>query len=224
MVTSKQTCLITGCSSGGIGATLAEAFRDKGYHVFATARSPSKIPDTLQNASNVTLLALDVSSTPSIKAAAEAVSRETRGTLDVLINNAGHGMNMPLLDASIAESKQLFDTNFFGVLETVQVFAPLLVKAKGCIVNNSSLGGFQAFPFNGIKLQLFAYGYASSLIPRRCIRGLQSSTDARIRDPSPGDGTARRPCHHALDWRSSDQIPVEPRNSLAARGFLLPEC
>ena len=146
---TRKTCLITGCSSGGIGNPLAEAFLAKGYHVFATARSPSKIGPSLQAAQNVTILALDVSSTSSLKSAVETVSRETGGRLDVLINNAGHGMNMPMLDTSIADAKRLFDVNFFGVLETVQVFAPLLVKAKGCIVNNSSLGCLQAFPFNG---------------------------------------------------------------------------
>ena len=151
MVVSRKTCLITGCSEGGIGATLAEAFRDKGYHVFATARSPRKIPQTLREGPNVTVVALDVASSSSIKAAAEIVSKATGGSLDVLINNAGHGMNMPTLDASIADAKQLFDVNFFGIVETVQAFAPMLIEAKGCIVNNSSLGGYQAFPFNGME-------------------------------------------------------------------------
>lgn len=149
MTTPGKTCLITGCSSGGIGATLATIFRDRGYHVFATARSPYKIPEDLRNDSSVTTLALDVSSSSSIKAAAEAVARDTGGSLDVLINNAGHGINMPLLDTAPKQMKELFDVNYFGVIETTQIFAPMLVKAKGCIVNNSSLGGFQAFPFNG---------------------------------------------------------------------------
>lgn len=117
--------------------------------MFATARSPSKIPETLRSDSAVTVLALDTTSSSSIKAAADAVGQATGGALDVLVNNAGLGMNMPMLDTSITEAKKLFDANFFGVLETVQVFAPMLIEAKGCIVNNSSLGGFQAFPFNG---------------------------------------------------------------------------
>lgn len=151
MVIIRKTCLITGCSEGGIGATLAEAFVATGYHVFATARSPSKIPQAIRDSKTVTVLALDVSSSSSIRAAADQARKETGGKLDVLINNAGHGMNMPALDASIDEAKKLFNTNFFGVLEAVQVFAPLLIEAQGCIVNNSSLGGFQAFPFNGTR-------------------------------------------------------------------------
>ncbi|KAJ5134308.1 hypothetical protein N7526_005673 [Penicillium atrosanguineum] len=149
MTNTRKTCLITGCSKGGVGEALAEAFRDKGYHVFVTARSTNKIPEPLHDASNVTVLALDVSSSRSIAAAAKVIQSETGGKLDVLINNAGLGMEMPVLDTSIAEAKKLFDVNFFGALEMTQVFSPMLIKAEGCIVNNSSVGGRFPIPFIG---------------------------------------------------------------------------
>ncbi|KAJ5820474.1 hypothetical protein N7474_006065 [Penicillium riverlandense] len=150
MTATRKTCLVTGCSGGGAGAALADAFKEKGYHVFATARSPSKMPQSLHEASNVTVLALDVSSSESIAAAAEVVRNQTGGKLDVLINNAGLGMNMPGLDTSIADARKVFDSNFFGVLETIQAFSSMLVNAQGCIVNNSSVGGIVPLPFNSI--------------------------------------------------------------------------
>ncbi|KAF2795458.1 NAD(P)-binding protein [Melanomma pulvis-pyrius CBS 109.77] len=164
MAINRKTCLVTGCSSGGVGSALAEAFKDKGYHVFATARSPSKVPQTLHTASNVTVLALDVTSSESIAAAAEAVQKQTGGKLDVLINNAGLGLNMPGLDTPMDEARKLFDLNFFGALEMIQAFGPMLVTAKGCIVNNSSVGGLQPFPFssmyNATKAALIIAGEA----------------------------------------------------------------
>ena len=150
MAITRKTCLITGCSEGGVGAALAEAFKEKNYHVFVTARSTYKIPEILHGASNVTVLALDVSSSGSIAAVAKVIQDETGGKLDVLINNAGLGMEMPVLDTSIAEAKKLFDINFFGALEMIQVFSPMLVKAEGCIVNNSSVGGRFPIPFIGM--------------------------------------------------------------------------
>lgn len=147
MVITRKTCLITGCSAGGVGAAFAEAFKDKGYHVFATARSPTKIPQTLHAAANVTVFALDVTSSESIAAAAEIVRDQTGGRLDVLINNAGGGLEMPLLDTPMDEARKLFDLNFFGAIEMIQVFSPMLINSKGCIVNNSSLGGYQSIPF-----------------------------------------------------------------------------
>jgi short-subunit dehydrogenase len=147
-----KTCLVTGCSEGGVGAAFAEAFQQKGYYVFATARSPSKVPKTLHDASNVTVLALDTGSSTSIAEAAKVVERQTRGKLDVLINNAGVGQTMPALDVSLDDARNLFKVNFFGVLEMVQVFSPMLIKAKGCIVNNASVGGLSPIPFNSMSL------------------------------------------------------------------------
>lgn len=154
MAITSKTCLITGCSSGGIGATLAEAFKDKGFHVFATARSPSKVPQTLHEPSNVTVLTLDVSSSESITLAAESVRNLASGKLDVLINNAGLGLNMPALDTPISEARKLFNINFFGLLEMIQVFSPMLIKAGGRTANNSSVGGRLAIPFCSEHLEV----------------------------------------------------------------------
>lgn len=54
-------------------------------------------------------------------------------------------MVMPALDVSIAEGKKLFDTNYWALLAMIQAFAPLLVKAKGYVVNNTSVSGMVPF-------------------------------------------------------------------------------
>lgn len=145
MASELKSVLITGCSAGGIGAGLAEAFHENGYYVFATARTPSKISQSLAEASNVTVLTLDVLSSESIAAAVESVTRVTGGKLDVLVNNSGRLMVMPALDTSIEEGKRLFDTNYWAVLAMIQAFAPLLIKAKGYLVNNTSVSGVVPF-------------------------------------------------------------------------------
>ncbi|CAG9947795.1 unnamed protein product [Clonostachys rosea f. rosea IK726] len=138
MSNPKNSVLITGCSAGGIGAALAQVFQEKGYDVFATARTPSKISRELSTASNVTILTLDVVSSKSITAAVESVRKVTGGKLDILINNSGMPFRAPGLDVPIEEGKKLFDLNFWAPLEMLQAFAPLLIEAKGCVVNNSS--------------------------------------------------------------------------------------
>src|SRR5689334_19116704 len=119
MALELKSVLITGCSAGGIGGGLAEAFHENGYYVFATARTPSKISQSLAEASNVTVLTLDVLSSESIAAAVESVTRVTGGKLDVLVNNSGRLMVMPALDTSIEEGKRLFDTNYWAVLAMI---------------------------------------------------------------------------------------------------------
>jgi 1-acylglycerone phosphate reductase len=159
MASPKKSVLITGCSAGGIGAALAEVFHEKGYHVFATARNPSNISESLSSAADVTILTLDVLSSESIAASVESVKRQTGGTLDVLVNNSGGGSYLPALDCSIEEGKKLFDLNFWAPLVMLQAFAPLLIKAKGCIVNNTSCNAYLPLGFMSkcpILLQLFA--------------------------------------------------------------------
>lgn len=148
MPPSRRYALVTGCSAGGIGAAIAEAFHSKGFHVFATARTPSKISESLTKSDHVTVLTLDVLSTESIQNAVDSVSKVTGGKLDVLVNNSGGGLTLPGLDVTIKDGKELFDLNFWAVLVTIQAFAPLLIKAKGCIVNNTSIAGEAPLPFS----------------------------------------------------------------------------
>jgi 1-acylglycerone phosphate reductase len=147
MTSNRLTVLITGCSSGGIGGALAQAFHEKGYHVFATARTPSKISPSLIKSPNVTVLTLDVLSSTSITEAVTSVREKTGGKLDVLVNNSGSGMMLPALDSPIEEGKKLFDLNFWAALAMVQAFAPMLQAAGGCLVNNGSVSGLMPIPF-----------------------------------------------------------------------------
>ncbi|KAK6499985.1 hypothetical protein TWF481_010342 [Arthrobotrys musiformis] len=150
----RRSALITGCSAGGIGASLAQSLVKSGYLVFASARNTNKIPEALSSRSDVVLVELDVTSTDSVIAALEVVKsslveRHCKG-LDVLVNNSGLGIYGPVLDVDIEQAKALSDVNFFGVIRTVKAFAPLLVEAKGAIVNISSASGEINDPYASI--------------------------------------------------------------------------
>ncbi|KAK9234250.1 hypothetical protein V1525DRAFT_350564 [Lipomyces kononenkoae] len=146
---ARKSVLITGCSDGGIGSALASEFQRRGLHVFATARTMSKM-SLLEELPDVTLVSLDVTSCTSISAAVEVIKQATGGSLDYLVNNAGIGYVMPTLDVEITEAKKVFDVNLWGVLAVTQAFAPLVIAAKGSIVNISSVGGAIYPPWLGI--------------------------------------------------------------------------
>ncbi|KAI9712848.1 MAG: hypothetical protein M1820_001470 [Bogoriella megaspora] len=149
------TALITGCSAGSIGSALALEFVSRGYHVFASVRDPAKASHLSSNAS-VSILTLDVTLPSSIRAAVDTVKAhvdkdiKTEGNLDVLVNNAGIGYTGPLLDINIEEAKRLYDTNVWSILSMTQAFAPMLIKAKGKVVNISSVGGLLTLPWHGL--------------------------------------------------------------------------
>lgn len=44
-----KSILVTGCSAGGIGEELALALAKRGHHIFATARNPAKVPETISS-------------------------------------------------------------------------------------------------------------------------------------------------------------------------------
>ena len=135
-----KTVLITGCSDGGIGSGLARRFAARGFKVIATARSVSKM-SALAAVPNITLLELDVLSVDSMAAALKKVSVETGGTLDYLVNNAGVAYRAAALEAEDRIARELFDVNFWGVVDMCRTFGPLVIKSHGAIVNISSLAG-----------------------------------------------------------------------------------
>ncbi|KAI1308109.1 dehydrogenase with different specificitie [Xylaria venustula] len=143
---SLKTMLVTGCSAGGIGAAIALALSQRGHHVFATARTVHKIPSELSKLANVTLLPLDVTSSESVAEAAQTVAASGRG-LDVLINNAGAGYAMPVLDVNISRAQKLYDVNVWGPIRMVQAFADLLITSRGRIVNLSTVGAVLNTPW-----------------------------------------------------------------------------
>jgi NAD(P)-dependent dehydrogenase (short-subunit alcohol dehydrogenase family) len=157
----SKTILITGCSANGVGSALALALakHPDNHHVFATARSIHKIPKDLSSLPNVTVLQLNVTSPESVADAVEAVKAhsadsdddDTAGAgLDVLVNNAGVGYTMPLLDAQIDKAKEVYETNVWGVLRMVQGFADLLIAREGRVVNLSSVGAVVNTPWIGM--------------------------------------------------------------------------
>ena len=143
-----RTVLITGCSAGGLGHGLAVAFHARGLKVIATARTHAKMADL--SSKGITTLPLDVLSAESIADCVSAVSNLTSGRLDMLINNAGGGYNVPVSDIDVSKGKELFDLNVWSYISVTQAFLPLILAAKGMIVNNTSISSVEPTPFSSV--------------------------------------------------------------------------
>jgi 1-acylglycerone phosphate reductase len=53
------------------------------------------------------------------------------------------------LDSDVEKGKEMFDVNFWGVLNMTEAFAPLLIAAQGTVVNNSSISRVLYLPWIG---------------------------------------------------------------------------
>ncbi|MEU0987377.1 SDR family NAD(P)-dependent oxidoreductase [Streptomyces sp. NPDC005953] len=137
-MTTPQTVLITGCSSG-MGRETALALHHLGHRVHATARRPESLADLA--AQGIYTHPLDVTDEPSMTAVVAAIEAE-HGQIDTLINNAAYGLHMPVETASPEEVRAQFDTNVFGLVRMAQLVLPGMRRAgRGRIVNISSMGG-----------------------------------------------------------------------------------
>ncbi|MGC2197169.1 MAG: SDR family oxidoreductase [Terriglobales bacterium] len=147
----KKTVVITGASSG-IGRASVSRLIQSGWQVFATVRKLED-GDRLQSefGANLTAAILEVRDRASIRSAAGEVTAQLQGRgLDGLVNVAGMGMVRPVEYVTADELRELFEVNVFGQIAVTQAFLPLLRKARGRIVNISSVGAHIAIPFGAL--------------------------------------------------------------------------
>jgi len=141
----QKTVLITGCSTG-IGRAAAEEFLRRGHLVYATARKLETLAGL--DARGMRTVALDVNDADSILALTQRL-RDDQAHIDVLINNAGFGLMGPLLDVSLSDARQQFETNVIAVLAMVQALFPYLSQPGARIANIGSVSGVLVTPFSG---------------------------------------------------------------------------
>ncbi|WP_159467829.1 SDR family oxidoreductase [Dyadobacter sp. 3J3] len=140
-----KTVLITGANKS-IGFETARQLLQQGYYVYLGCRDLHKGQQAVSqlNAEGLTQvesIAIDVDNTESIKAAREVLGQKIK-TLDVLINNAGVGGSMPqkALETDGSIFREVFETNFFGVIEVTQAFIDLLKHAQEPRIVNVTSG------------------------------------------------------------------------------------
>jgi NAD(P)-dependent dehydrogenase (short-subunit alcohol dehydrogenase family) len=134
------TWLITGCSAG-LGRALASAVLARGETVAVTARDAASVEDLARSYPCTALaLPLDVTDHAQGRDVVRA-ARERFGTVDVLVNNAGHGYRAAVEEAAEDQVQELFATNFFGPATLIQAVLPgMRQRRSGTIVNISSIG------------------------------------------------------------------------------------
>jgi len=138
---AERSVLITGCSSG-IGLGLARAFRARGWSVIAGLRDPARAPREL---AGTRVIPLDLEREAQI---AEAVSGIER--LDCLVNNAGYALTGPFVTYAPEQMRRQFQVNVLGPALLTQQLLPALKRARGRVINVSSLAGETGMPMNSM--------------------------------------------------------------------------
>lgn len=141
--------MVTG-GSAGLGKAIAFSFARREAHVVLTARDPDRLQSTCQALSeqglSVSSMAMDVTDPIQVATGVNNIVQEF-GRLDALINNVGKSTRVELQDADPDTFRDLFEVNFFSVLNCTRAALPHLVPTAGHVVNIGSLSAKTAWPF-----------------------------------------------------------------------------
>jgi NAD(P)-dependent dehydrogenase (short-subunit alcohol dehydrogenase family) len=144
------TWFITGASQG-LGLEIARAALQRGDRVLATTRNPKAALAELGFARDrLCVVPMNLRNNEEIAAAVQTALTQFEG-IDVLVNNAGHGLVGAVEEASDEEIRSLFETNVFGLLRMTRAVLPhMRARRSGHVVNISSIAGMTTLPGFGI--------------------------------------------------------------------------
>ena len=145
----QKVAVVTG-SSSGIGFETSLTLARSGFLTYATMRNLGKGATIKSVAAEeglpIHVVQLNVTEERSINDAIHSIKSDV-GKIDVLVNNAGYGLNGAFEDLAMEEIKAQFETNLFGVIRVTQAVLPIMRKQKsGIIVNISSGAGRFGYP------------------------------------------------------------------------------
>ena len=145
----KKSIFITGASSG-IGRSLSLKFASEGWKVVASARRIN-ILKSLKNESLkkkiIIPVKLDITNSKMVSSKVNSIVK-TNGIPDIIFLNAGTNNPNSTSIFSLEETRQIFETNFFGTLNCVAAFLPYLKKKRQSqIIIMSSVAGYRGLPY-----------------------------------------------------------------------------
>ncbi|XP_050390160.1 retinol dehydrogenase 7 [Patella vulgata] len=154
-----QSVLITGCDTG-IGHKLAVRLGKSDVTVFACClSSSSKGALKLKSVgSNVHVLSMNVKSDESIEECLQYVKERCQDKgLWGIVNNAGIVRCGDVELTTMSVYKDVVDVNLFGMIRVCKAFIPLVRKAKGRVINVTSVRGIISYPaFSAYSMSKFA--------------------------------------------------------------------
>lgn len=167
MELAGKVVIVTGASMG-IGEAIAKLFAERGANAVLLSRDTVRA-ETARTRIGYTdrtiALSCDVRHSEDIDRVLGLTLHHFK-RVDVWINNAGHGLLDSVAQVEVKACRELFDTNFFGVLSAMQAVIPVMrQQGGGTIINISSVAGHIPLPFHATysasKFALNAIGKAA---------------------------------------------------------------
>ena len=149
MTGERRGALITG-ASGGIGAALARVMARHGHDLALVARSADRLAALADEIAATgrprpVVLAIDLARSGSTEDLAAGLAA-AGASVEILVNNAGFGLNGPAGDLERASQIEMIDLNVRSLVDLTLRFLPEIVAARGRILNVASVAAFLPGP------------------------------------------------------------------------------
>jgi short-subunit dehydrogenase len=185
---ARRTALVTG-ASGGIGLELARLFARGGHDLALVARSEGalrELAETLSREHGVRAIALPADlADPSTPPALAAALRERSLRVDVLVNNAGYGLNGPFAETNLARELAMIQVNVTAVTHLTKLFlTDMLAHRTGKILNVASTAAFVPGPGMAVYYATKAYVLSFSEALAEELRGTGVTVTALCPGPT----------------------------------------
>jgi NAD(P)-dependent dehydrogenase (short-subunit alcohol dehydrogenase family) len=185
--TPNPVAIVTGASRG-LGRILAGFLAKQGYALIVTARGEAALRAAAEEFSaaggDVTSIPGDVREAGHRQRLVAAAVRS--GRLDLLVNNAsdlGDSPLPPLEKASPEAFRRVLEINTIAPLSLVQEALPLLIRARGLVVNITSDAAVGAYPGWGI----YGASKASLDLLSKTLAGELRESGVAVVSVDPGD-------------------------------------
>jgi short-subunit dehydrogenase len=169
MELAGKVVVVTGASMG-IGEAIAKIFAGRGASVVLLSRDAARVEAArarVEYLERTLALSCDIRHREEIDRAIGLTMHHFQ-RIDVWVNNAGHGLLDSVAEMQMAACRDMFETNLFGAIASMQAVVPVMrQQGRGTIINISSVAGHIPIPFHAAysatKFAMNAIGKAAGV-------------------------------------------------------------
>lgn len=142
----RKVALVTGASSG-IGAVFARRLSEQGFDLILVARRRERLERLASALAGAEVLVADLAVDADLRRVEERIAAEP--DLECLVNNAGFGSQGRFREAGLEIQDRMHRLHVIATLRlTHAALGVMLARARGSIINVSSVAGFLHNPFS----------------------------------------------------------------------------
>lgn len=179
MDVAEKVVLITG-ASGGIGLASAHLLAQRGAKLALAARSAEKLERIVSELPNAFAIPTDMRSEAEVRRMIDQ-TQQHYGRIDVLINNAGQGLHVPIEKLDLEQYRSVFELNVVSVIVAMQAVIPIMRTQGGGVIINISSGTSKIAPERLGRATVGPYASTKYALNAISLTARQELADANIR-------------------------------------------